>query len=154
MNVEFKMSEEFTPEKKVKYHKLEEILDEEEEAKDAKECAKEEFAERVTYSVESMFGDSYDRSIMDVKKPSKKVMAEALRYGEAQGWGDDWENNDEMYNRMEVALYQVSPAILKKGKAPPKLRDKEQEQEQQAKASFAKLVFWVIALVVLWFWLT
>lgn len=87
----------------------------------------EEFDSRIEDAIEWMFGDSESRSMMSVKKPSKAVMGKALRYGDAQGWGENWETGEREseynpYNQMDVAIYSIAPDLLKNGESVPCLR--------------------------------
>ena len=87
----------------------------------------EEFEIRVEDAIQWMFGDAESRGVMSVKKPSKAVMGKALRYGDAQGWGEKWENGEteseyNPYNQMDLAIYAVAPELLKDGESVPVLR--------------------------------
>ncbi len=125
----------------------------------------EEFESRVEDAIEWMFGDAESRGMMSVKKPSKAVMGKALRYGDAQGWGDNWENGEteseyNPYNQMDLAIYTVAPELLKDGESVPALRSTPPRQPKGkgclsvilmaagGSLPFAWLVVWVIMKIV------
>jgi|BioPla2DNA2_1021312.scaffolds.fasta_scaffold47599_2 hypothetical protein len=121
----------------------------------------EEFESRVEDAIEWMFGDAESRGMMSVKKPSKAVMGKALRYGDAQGWGESWENGEteseyNPYNQMDLAIYAVAPELLKDGESVPVLQRTPPRQPRGkgclsvilmaagGSLTFAWLVVWVI----------
>ena len=121
----------------------------------------EEFESRVEDAIEWMFGDAESRGMMSVKKPSKAVMGKALRYGDAQGWGESWETGEteceyNPYNQMDVAIYAVTPELLKDGESVPVLQRTPPRQPRGkgclsvilmaagGSLTFAWLVVWVI----------
>jgi len=83
----------------------------------------EQFKDRIDEALDWIFGDPDSRSMVPVKKPNKAVMAKALQYGDAQGWGEGWESKDGCteYDLMPVAVYAVAPELLKKNEDPPRL---------------------------------
>jgi len=87
------------------------------------EDEKEQFKDRIDEALEWLFGDADSRSVMPVRKPTKAVMAEALKYGDSQGWGEGWESKDGATecDLMAVAVYAVAPDLLKKNESPPQL---------------------------------
>jgi hypothetical protein len=121
----------------------------------------EEFEERIEEAIEWTFGDADSREMMSVKKPSKAVMRKALRYGDAQGWGENWEDpgRDSEYNPytlMDVAIYSVAPELLKEGESVPALQRSSSNQSKGkgclsiilvaagGSLAFSWLVVWVI----------
>ena len=95
----------------------------------------ETFSDRVDQTLESLFGDAEDRSLIVVRKPSKAVLAKALKYGDDQGWGEGWEDDfapssPSPYDRLSVAIYAVAPELLKKGESPPRLLSKAESDAQ------------------------
>ncbi len=84
----------------------------------------EEFATRVEDVITCFFDDPLDRSMMPVKKPSKKIVEEAIKYGDAQDWHEGWDYNDVDGKWVSFAIYAVAPQLLKKNATPPKLPSK------------------------------
>lgn len=84
---------------------------------------------RIEDAIEYVFGDSDSRSMMSVKKPSRTIMEKALRFGDAQGWGPNWENPElesdyNPYGLLDYAIFSVAPELLKKGERPPRMPGK------------------------------
>ena len=104
------------PQKATNRWRAEEYIEELEEKE-------EQFKDRIDEALDWIFGDPDSRSMVPVKKPNKAVMAKALQYGDAQGWGEGWESKDGAteYDLMAVAVYAVAPELLKKNEDPPQL---------------------------------
>lgn len=83
----------------------------------ALEEQQEELTTRAEEVLDFVFGDTESRSIMSVRKPSRKVMEQALLYGDTQGWEEGWEDHD----LVDVAVYAVAPELLKRGESPPRM---------------------------------
>lgn len=83
----------------------------------------EEFTSRVDDVLECNF--SY-ADMCSMRKPSKKVMAQALKYGDLKGWAEDWDTDVE---HLEVAIYCVAPELLKKGEPTPSLNRGRHDSE-------------------------
>lgn len=104
------------------------------------ENEEEEFKFRVDDAIDFMFGDADTRSMMSVRKPPRTVMEKAIRYGEAQGWGDGWEDAGRKsdlnpFALMDVAVYAVAPDLLKQNETPPRMPSRKPPVQPQARPS-------------------
>ncbi len=117
------------------------------------ENIKEDFDIRVSYAYDYTFGDPDVSRLMCVKRPPKAVMARALKYGDAQGWGNGWEcfgskeaGNDgiDSYSHMEKAVYAVAPELLKKNATPP--------VDMGSKTVYLALIITGAIFVLLFYW--
>lgn len=88
--------------------------------------------------LEADFSAPGARDAFDVKKPSKAIMIEAIKYGDAQ-WQQEWENTlDSRYDRyflISSAIYAVAPQLLKKDCMPPVLTPIEPSEQNGGKAT-------------------
>lgn len=99
---------------------IEQLEEQEEERLCLLEQQREEAEVRVQDAIDWFFADRDMTSRSPVKKPSKKTMGQALRFGDEQGWGENWESNHEqMFDLLHYALYSVAPNSLKPGWTPP-----------------------------------
>ena len=108
----------------------------------------DEFEIRVEDVIEWYFGDADDRETMSVKKPSKAIMAKALRFGDAQGWGNNWEDSGiesayNPYSMIEYSIFSVAPDLLKDGEKKPVLF-KDAPNKQKGKGCLLALCFFVV----------
>lgn len=128
------------------------------------EGIRDEFEDRVENALDDWTISEYGAE-MPVKKPSRTVMREALKYGDSQGWQEGWETptsyrSSRIAEKMlAVAIYNVDPDRLKEGAEPPTLKQTQQKQdrkpeEKQGKKSNSLKTLVILALVVLFFiWL-
>jgi hypothetical protein len=119
------------PQKATNQWRADEYIDELEEKT-------EQFQARIDEALGWMFGDADSRSMMSVKKPSKAVMKKAFLFGEAQGWGEGWEDPGvdsdlNPYSLMDFAIYSVAPDLLKSGDSPPRMPTRDRPASSKSK---------------------
>jgi len=114
---------------------------------DELEDQKDRFEDRVQHALDWVFVDPLDPSLIPVKKPTKAIMADAIRYGDEQGWGDEWESQDGAteIDLIIYAVYQVAPQLLKKNERPPRLPGQSK--------GIGSFIFFIITFVGISLWL-
>jgi hypothetical protein len=73
----------------------------------------EAFIDDFRHRVNCILDQSFGFGLMSVKKPTKKIMGQALLYGDSKGWGENWEDNLP-YSKISEAIAFVAPDLIKK----------------------------------------
>lgn len=84
---------------------------------DSAESAEDDMEFRAYDAISTHFEGLGDSREMPMKKPSAKLMREAIAYGDSQGWPERWEIRD---NYVAAAIYAVAPDKLKNKHDPPR----------------------------------
>ena len=122
-----------------------------EEEKERREEVRDRLRDRAEDALDS-FWDEFNRECMDFKKPSRAIMLKAIQYGDAQGWGDDWEGDysgTPPWDRMNQALEAVAPE-LERVEPKPKKRKKSKQSNKQTGCGCLIIIG---IIVLLWYWI-